>query len=48
MVGAEKQRRLRRAGEAWLAGHPELAVLEVRFDVVAVTPRGLTRVAAAF
>jgi Holliday junction resolvase-like predicted endonuclease len=31
-----------------LAGHPELAELDVRFDVVAVTPRGVTRVAAAF
>jgi putative endonuclease len=47
MVGAEKQRRLRRAGEAWLARHPELAGLEVRFDVVTVTPRGVTRMAGA-
>jgi putative endonuclease len=36
MVTAEKQRRLRRAAEAWLAAHPEAAGLEARFDVVAV------------
>jgi putative endonuclease len=48
MVGPEKKRRLRRAADAWLAAHPELAELEVRFDVVAVTPRGVTRVAGAF
>jgi putative endonuclease len=36
MVTAEKQRRLRRAAEAWLASHPEAAGLEPRFDVVAV------------
>ncbi|HEV3479499.1 MAG TPA: YraN family protein [Gaiellaceae bacterium] len=48
MVGNEKQRRLRRAAEAWLGAHPELAGLEVRFDVVAVTPQAVTRVANAF
>jgi putative endonuclease len=48
MVGEEKQRRLRRAAEAWLAQHPELAGLEVRFDIVAVSPRGLVRLADAF
>jgi putative endonuclease len=48
MVGEEKQRRLLQAAEAWLARHPELAGLEVRFDVVAVTPKGLVRVADAF
>ena len=36
MVTAEKQRRLRRAAEAWLAAHPEAAGLEARFDVFAV------------
>jgi putative endonuclease len=35
MVTEEKQRRLRRAAEAWLASHPEAAELEARFDVVA-------------
>jgi putative endonuclease len=48
MVGPEKQRRLRRAAEAWLAANPRLAGLEVRFDVVAVTPRAVQRVAGAF
>ena len=48
MVGEEKQRRLSQAAAAWLAQHPELAGLEVRFDVIAVTPRGLVRVANAF
>jgi putative endonuclease len=36
MVTAEKQRRLRRAAEAWLATHPDAAGLEARFDVLAV------------
>lgn len=35
MVDAEKRRRLARAAEAWLAVHPELAELEVGFEVVA-------------
>ena len=48
MVGPEKQRRLRRAAEAWLVAHPESAEWTVRFDVVAVTPRRLVRVADAF
>ncbi len=46
MIGAEKQRRLRQAAEAWLAAHPECARLEVRFDAVGVEPgRRLRRVA---
>jgi putative endonuclease len=48
MVDGRKQERLRRAAEAWLAEHPEAANWEVRFDVVSVTPRGVTRVADAF
>jgi putative endonuclease len=48
IVSAEKQRRLRRAADAWLARHPELNALEVHLDVVAVTPHGVTRVADAF
>jgi putative endonuclease len=48
MVDAEKQRRLRRAAEAWLARHPDLAALEVRFDVVAVTHRRVTCVRVEF
>ncbi len=35
-VGPEKERRLRRAAEAWLAGRPDLAGLEVSFEAVAV------------
>ena len=48
MVTDEKQRRLRRAAEAWLAAHPKEAGLDVRFDVVAVEPEGIRRVADAF
>jgi putative endonuclease len=48
MVGWEKQQRLRRAAEAWLAAHPEAQGWEVSFDVVAVTPTGVRRVAKAF
>jgi putative endonuclease len=48
MVTKEKQRRLRRAAEAWLAGHPEAAGLEARFDVVAVRDGRLERVTGAF
>ena len=48
MVDGEKQRRIRRAAEAWLAAHPELAGLEVAFDVVAVRGSRLERVANAF
>ena len=48
MVGWAKQERLRRAAEAWLAAHPESAEWEVCFDVVAVTPRGVQRIANAF
>jgi len=48
MVTAEKQRRLRRAAEAWLAVRPELAGLEATFDVVAVREGKLERVRDAF
>ena len=48
MVTEEKQRRLRRAAEAWLASHPECAALEARFDVVAVRRSGVERLANAF
>lgn len=47
-VHAEKQRRVRRAAEAWLAAHPEVAELDIRFDVVAVGPSGLRRTVGAF
>jgi putative endonuclease len=48
MVSREKRRRLRRAAEAWLASHPELGGLEMRFDVVTVTGKSLQRLTAAF
>jgi putative endonuclease len=48
MVGPEKQRRLRRAAAAWLAANPDLAGLEVTFEVLAVRPDGVERVAEAF
>jgi putative endonuclease len=48
MVGPEKVRRVRRAAEAWLAAHPDLRGLEVRFDVVAESGRRLRKVSKAF
>ena len=48
MVDGEKQRRIRRAAEIWLAGHPELARCRVRFDAVAERSGRLARVADAF
>jgi putative endonuclease len=48
MVTPEKQRRLRRAAEAWLARHPELGDLRVSFDVVADRAGKLERVQAEF
>lgn len=48
MVTAEKQRRLRRAAEAWLAARPELAQLEASFEVVAVRDGRLKRLRQAF
>ena len=48
MVGAEKQRRVRRAAELWLAGRPDLAELRVAFDVVSVHQGRLRRIPDAF
>ena len=48
MVGPEKQRRIARAAEAWLAARPELADLEVSFEVIAARGGRLERVRAAF
>jgi putative endonuclease len=48
MVGPEKQRRVRRAAEVWLAQNLESAGLEPSFEVIAVGPRGLVRIADAF
>jgi putative endonuclease len=47
-VHSEKQRRVRRAAEAWLAARPELDGLDVRFDVVAVAGGRLKRISGAF
>jgi putative endonuclease len=48
MVTAEKQHRLRRAAEAWLAENPELGELELSFEVVAERGGRLERVRDAF
>lgn len=48
MVGPEKQRRLRRAAEAWLARHPWLDDVDVSFDVMAERGGRLERHANAF
>jgi putative endonuclease len=48
MVTPEKQRRLRRAAETWLAAHPELARLTVSFEVIAVRDGRLERLRQAF
>jgi len=48
MVGPEKQRRVRRAAEAWLAARPELSGLAVRFDVIVERAGRLERVEGAF
>jgi putative endonuclease len=48
MVTPEKQRRIRRAAEAWLAAHPELAGLEVTCEVIAVRGDRLERLRQAF
>jgi Holliday junction resolvase-like predicted endonuclease len=47
-VDEEKQRRIRRAADAWLAPRPELASLRVAFDVVAVREGKLERLGDAF
>jgi putative endonuclease len=48
MVDAEKRRRVRRAASAWLASRPELARLEISFDVVAVRGTRVERRRSAF
>jgi putative endonuclease len=47
-VTPEKQRRVERAAETWLAAHPELDGLSIGFDVVAVREGRLERLADAF
>jgi putative endonuclease len=48
MVTVEKQRRLRRAAEAWLCAHPEEAQLEASFEVVALRGGRVERLRDAF
>ena len=48
MVGHEKQRRLRRAAEAWVAARPELRDLEASFDVLVLHGGRLERLPDAF
>jgi putative endonuclease len=43
MVDREKQRRLSRAAEAWLARHPECRDLVISFDVIVVQGGALRR-----
>jgi putative endonuclease len=44
-VDERKRDRLRRGAEAWRAAHPELARLEVGFELAAVRPDGIELVA---
>jgi putative endonuclease len=48
MVNEEKQRRLRRAAEMWLASNPAARELVPGFDVIAVRDGKLERVEQAF
>jgi putative endonuclease len=44
MVDREKQRRLYRAADAWLARHPDCRALDASFEVIAVHGSSLRRV----
>jgi Holliday junction resolvase-like predicted endonuclease len=44
MITDEKLRRIARAGESWLAAHPETAGLEVAYEAIAVREGRLQRV----
>ena len=48
MVGPEKQRRIRRAAEAWLIAHPAHRDLVTSFEVIGVRPGRVERVRRAF
>lgn len=48
MVDEEKQRRIRRAADGWLAAYPESAGLDVSFDVISIHSGRLKRLAEAF
>jgi putative endonuclease len=48
-IGRRQQQRIIAAAEFWLAGHPDDAASDMRFDVVLVVPRRLpVHLAAAF
>jgi putative endonuclease len=47
-ITEEKQRRLRRAAEAWLGAQPELGSVAIGFDVIAVRDGRVQRVPQAF
>ena len=48
-IGRRQQQRIIAAAEFWLAGHPDDAMSNMRFDVVLVAPRRLpVHLAAAF
>lgn len=48
-VSVRQRRRIAAAAQAWLAGHPEHASAEIRFDAVLVPPRRWPRhIVAAF
>lgn len=42
-VTPHQQMRIARAGEAWLARRPELASLDIGFDVILIAPRAWPR-----
>jgi putative endonuclease len=46
-VDSSKRGRLRRGAQAWLLVHPQLGRLEITFEVAAVRPDGIERVADA-
>ena len=48
MVTEEKQRRLRQAAETWLSAHPELAALDLSFEVIGFRSGRLERLKQAF
>ncbi|WP_454915247.1 YraN family protein [Xanthobacter sediminis] len=45
---ARQQRRIAAAAEAWLAGRPELAGLEMRFDAILIAGHAVEHLPAAF
>jgi putative endonuclease len=48
MVTPEKQRRIRRAAEAWLARRRDLAGLQISFEIMAVRGNRVRRLRDAF